>query len=176
VGSYRPLRSKDLVIEQGQALSLHFHREKEESAYLFSGRARVWSGINPDLLEARLVQPGGCWRNAPGMLHRIEALRDSVVFEVSTPQLDDIVAVSDGHADVCVLIPSRALTVLPRSLDPRPSRRPLLYYLVYHKSPYFPITRQGRFGRAARPSGRGTGRPGLGDFEVSPSGSCWGQS
>ncbi len=97
-GSYA---GKILVVEAGHALSLQLHREKDESSYLFSGRLRLIAGSSENQLEERILEPGQSWRNEPGTIHSIEALEDSVVFEVSTPQLDDVVRLSDryGRAD-----------------------------------------------------------------------------
>jgi len=89
--------AKILFVEQGHALSLQLHREKDETSYLFSGRLRLIAGASEAVLEAQVVEPGYSWRNEPGTVHSIEALEDSVVFEVSTPQLDDVVRLSDRY-------------------------------------------------------------------------------
>jgi mannose-6-phosphate isomerase len=91
---------KILVVEAGQALSLQLHRQKDESSYLFSGRLRLTSGPTQDRLEERVLEPGESWRIEPGTIHSIEALEDSVVFEVSTPQLDDVTRLSDRYGRV----------------------------------------------------------------------------
>lgn len=88
---------KILVVEAGHALSLQLHREKDESSYLFAGRLRLTSGATQGDLQERVVEAGQSWRNEPGTIHSIEALEDSVVFEVSTPQLDDVVRLSDRY-------------------------------------------------------------------------------
>lgn len=88
---------KILFVEQGQALSVQLHREKDESSYLFSGRLRLSLGSTPDDLLDEVVEPGQCWRVEPGMVHSIEALEPSVVFEVSTPQLEDVVRLGDRY-------------------------------------------------------------------------------
>jgi mannose-6-phosphate isomerase len=92
---------KVLVVLAGHALSLQLHREKDESSYLFSGRLRLTSGPNESQLEEQILEPGQSWRMEPGTIHSIEALEDSVVFEVSTPHLDDVVRLNDryGRAD-----------------------------------------------------------------------------
>jgi len=89
--------AKILVVKAGHALSLQWHREKDETSYLFSGRLRMSTGASEDNLEERTVEPGESWRNEPGNIHSIEALEDSVVFEVSTPQLDDVVRLRDRY-------------------------------------------------------------------------------
>lgn len=89
--------AKILFVKAGHSLSLQFHREKDESSYLFSGRLRLIAGTRRDDLEERTVEPGESWRVEPGSIHSIEALEDAVVFEVSTPHLDDIVRLEDRY-------------------------------------------------------------------------------
>ena len=88
---------KLLIINAGHALSLQFHREKDESSYLLSGRLRLTQGTSADALADQEVVPGQSWRNEPSVLHSIEALEDSVVLEVSTPQIDDVVRLRDRY-------------------------------------------------------------------------------
>ncbi len=88
---------KLLVVNAGHALSLQFHREKDETSYLLSGRLRLTQGGSADALSEREVEPGEAWRNEPGVVHSIEALEDSVVLEVSTPHLDDVVRLQDRY-------------------------------------------------------------------------------
>lgn len=88
---------KVLTVKAGYALSLQLHRTKDESSYLFSGRLRLITGPDEKRLEDRIIEPGETWRSEPGTIHSIEALEDSVVFEVSTPELDDIVRLEDRY-------------------------------------------------------------------------------
>lgn len=92
---------KLLHVNAGHRLSLQLHREKDESSYLLSGRLRVTWGPDVDALEHREVGPGHAWRVEPGTVHSIQALEDSVVLEVSTPHLADVVRLQDryGRAD-----------------------------------------------------------------------------
>ncbi len=89
--------AKILVVERGHALSLQLHREKDETSYLFSGCLKLTVGVSETELETKVIEPGYSWRNEPGMIHSIEALEDSVIFEVSTPQLDDVVRLADRY-------------------------------------------------------------------------------
>jgi mannose-6-phosphate isomerase len=86
-----------IVVNAGQALSLQLHREKDESSYLFSGRLRLITGPSEAALEERILNPSESWPNEPGQIHSIEALEDSAVFEVSTPQLADVVRLKDRY-------------------------------------------------------------------------------
>lgn len=88
---------KLLVVNGGHALSLQYHREKDETSYLLSGRLRLVQGKAADSLTEREVEPGQTWRNEPGVVHSIEALEDSVVLEVSTFHLNDVVRLQDRY-------------------------------------------------------------------------------
>jgi mannose-6-phosphate isomerase len=88
---------KLLYVDAGHQLSLQLHREKDETSYLLSGRLRLTYGPSPDVLEEEEIGPGHAWRIEPGTVHSIEALEDSVVLEVSTPHLDDVVRLRDRY-------------------------------------------------------------------------------
>jgi mannose-6-phosphate isomerase len=88
---------KILHVKRGHRLSLQFHEHKDESAYLLSGRLRLVQGPSEDDLTTVELAPGDAWRNFPGQVHTIEALEDSEVLEVSTPELDDVVRLSDDY-------------------------------------------------------------------------------
>ena len=88
---------KILHIEKGHRLSLQYHRRKDESAYLLRGRLRVTSGLDADALSTVELAAGEVWRNEPGTIHTLEALEDSDVLEVSTPEVDDVVRLDDDY-------------------------------------------------------------------------------
>jgi mannose-6-phosphate isomerase len=88
---------KILVVNAGQALSLQLHRKEDESSYLLSGRLRLTRGANAEKLEEQEIAPGQAWRVEPGTVHPIEALEDSVVLEVSTPELEALVRLRDRY-------------------------------------------------------------------------------
>jgi quercetin dioxygenase-like cupin family protein len=48
-------------------------------------------------MRRREMQPGTAWRNKPGVVHTVEALEDSVILEVSTPELHDVVRLDDRY-------------------------------------------------------------------------------
>jgi mannose-6-phosphate isomerase len=104
---------KILHVEAGAALSLQYHERKDETSYLLRGRLTLTKGPAEDAMSTREVAPGESWRNQPGELHTIEALEDSDVLEVSTPDLDDVVRVRDRYG--------REGTSSPRSAGRRSS-------------------------------------------------------
>ena len=88
---------KLLYVDAGHRLSVQLHREKDESSYLLSGRLRLTRGPTEAELDEREIGPGHAWRVEPGTVHSIEALEDSVVLEVSTPHLEDVVRLRDPY-------------------------------------------------------------------------------
>lgn len=88
---------KLLHVDAGQRLSIQYHAKKDETSYLLSGRLLLRQGSDANSLTATELAPGAVWRNEPGQVHTIEALEDSVVIEVSTPELDDVVRLADDY-------------------------------------------------------------------------------
>jgi mannose-6-phosphate isomerase len=88
---------KILHVEAGHRLSLQYHHHKDESNYLLKGRLKLIKGTSADDLVETEIGPGHTWRNRPGEVHTIEALEDADVLEVSTPEVDDVVRLSDAY-------------------------------------------------------------------------------
>jgi quercetin dioxygenase-like cupin family protein len=89
---------KILHINKGHKLSLQYHREKEETILVFRGRMMFVFEANPGgaLVEIELKE-GEAFHIPPQRKHRMIALEDCDVFEVSTPQLDDVVRLEDTY-------------------------------------------------------------------------------
>lgn len=88
---------KLLHVEAGHRLSLQYHEQKDETSYLLSGRIIVAQGATADNLAEREIGPGQTWRSEVGVVHTVEALEASVILEVSTPELADVVRLSDRY-------------------------------------------------------------------------------
>ena len=89
---------KVLFVRAGQSLSLQFHRQKDESWYVQSGRAELELGDEgEDVLTAHVIAEGASFHYAPGTVHRVTALEDTTILEVSTPHLDDVVRLEDRY-------------------------------------------------------------------------------
>ena len=89
---------KILFVKAGESLSLQFHREKDESWLVQSGRAELEMGSPGDKSpNSEVVGPGAAFRMRPGTIHRVKALEDTLILEVSTPQLEDVVRLEDKY-------------------------------------------------------------------------------
>ena len=87
---------KILHINAGHALSLQYHNIKDETIYLYSGRLLYEIEVDA-VLTKREMKPGDTQYVSPKTVHRMTAIEDSDVFEVSTPELDDVVRLEDRY-------------------------------------------------------------------------------
>lgn len=88
---------KILRVRAGCRLSVQYHEEKDETSYVLSGRVIVSQGHSAETMAARELGPGDSWRNPPLVVHTLEAVEDTEIIEVSTPQLEDVVRLEDGY-------------------------------------------------------------------------------
>ncbi|MFH0775995.1 MAG: cupin [Patescibacteria group bacterium] len=89
---------KILEVKKGARLSLQFHEKKEETQLLFSGRVRLTFGPNLKKLKTKILKPGQVFHIPPKTIHRLEGLAPlSKIFEVSTPELTDVVKIEDDY-------------------------------------------------------------------------------
>ena len=88
---------KVLHIKAGEALSVQYHERKDETIHLLSGEMIYRVGEQGgELRDVRLVR-GESFRITPGTVHQMEAVTDCDVLEVSTPELDDVVRLTDRY-------------------------------------------------------------------------------
>jgi len=87
---------KILHINRGESLSLQYHEMKEETLYVVAGELRLTIESNGDRREIALRQ-GEAFHIPPRLIHRMEAIVDTDVAEVSTPELHDVVRLEDRY-------------------------------------------------------------------------------
>ncbi len=92
---------KVLHIDRGHRLSLQYHEQKFETFLLYSGRMTLVLEDDRGQLRETVLEAGDVHHVPAGRKHRMIALEDCEVFEVSTPGLQDVVRVEDsyGRAD-----------------------------------------------------------------------------
>ena len=91
---------KLIAVDAGHALSLQFHRHKDETISIVEGRARFEHGPSAEQLETRLMEVGDTVHVPPLLLHRLTAITDVRFVEASTAAegwRDDVVRVSDRY-------------------------------------------------------------------------------
>ena len=88
---------KILFIRKGEALSLQYHEVKEETLRVLDGELELVMGRDPDSLESHRLESGAVFHVTPGTLHRMIAVSDCRLLEVSTNHLDDVVRLEDRY-------------------------------------------------------------------------------
>jgi len=93
---------KVIHVDAGHALSLQYHNQKDETIFLWSGRmlfeiAEGHEGTAGGPLTQREMKPGESVHVTPKTVHRMTAITDCDIFEVSTPELQDVVRLEDRY-------------------------------------------------------------------------------
>ena len=95
---------KLIHVNAGHALSLQYHNQKDETIFLWSGRMMfeiapqpLKEGTSGEALTKREMKPGEAVHIVPRTVHRMTAITDCDVFEVSTPELHDVVRLEDRY-------------------------------------------------------------------------------
>lgn len=89
---------KKITVNAGCGTSLQYHEKKRETTVIHSGECVVTykkkDDAEPSIFQAR----AGCILDLePGDIHRIEAITDVLMYETSTPEVDDVVRLKDSY-------------------------------------------------------------------------------
>jgi len=87
---------KVLHVKAGHALSLQYHNLKDETIFLWKGKL-LFEIQEGEQIVKREMLPGERVHITPRTIHRMTAVEDSDIFEVSTPELDDVVRLEDRY-------------------------------------------------------------------------------
>ncbi len=88
---------KKLTMWAGHRCSLQYHNNKKETIYVISGVLKISQGKSQDALSDQLFYAGDSMTIPPGLIHRMEGVEDAVYLEASTPEIDDVVRLSDDY-------------------------------------------------------------------------------
>ena len=91
---------KILHIRAGEALSLQYHRVKDETLMVLSGRMELVYFAEGEEPRQRVMLPREPFHVPPGLRHRMSAIEDTDVLEVSPTELDDVVRLEDRYGRV----------------------------------------------------------------------------
>jgi mannose-6-phosphate isomerase-like protein (cupin superfamily) len=87
---------KVLFIRAGRQLSLQYHEQKDETFLVHEGRLELVLGRGAGQ-RVETLEAGAGWHVVAGTVHRFRALTDCLLFEVSTPELEDVVRLEDDY-------------------------------------------------------------------------------
>lgn len=88
---------KILHVKKGHALSLQYHVKKDETVMVLSGKmafTHYFENEEPRTVELGPREP---FHITPGLRHRMVAVEDTDIVEVSTTELDDVVRLEDRY-------------------------------------------------------------------------------
>ncbi len=88
---------KILHINKGEALSLQYHERKDEYQYVLKGALDMELGGPDGSLATHRMREGDTLHITPGTRHRMTAVEDTEIFEVSTAEIDDVVRLEDRY-------------------------------------------------------------------------------
>jgi quercetin dioxygenase-like cupin family protein len=88
---------KVLHVKAGEKLSLQYHVKKDETVMVWKGRMRFEYFSEGEQPQAKEMGPGEAFHVTPGLRHRMVAIEDTDIFEVSTTELDDVVRLEDAY-------------------------------------------------------------------------------
>ena len=92
--------AKVLVIKKGMRLSLQHHDRKKETMRLIKGKVILSLGYDQEEMKDIILLPNDCAEILPKCIHRLAALEDSELIEVSSPELDDVVRHEDDYGRI----------------------------------------------------------------------------
>jgi len=83
--------------KKDESMYIYYHNKKDESMYIYEGKALLSIEGDDGRITSNTFVAGDCIRIPPMTRHRIEAVEDTTVLEVSTPELEDVVRVEDDY-------------------------------------------------------------------------------
>lgn len=86
---------KRIYINAGYKTSYQYHEFKRETNFIISGEAEVWLENDEGVVEKKIMKAGEYFNVTPPKKHRVIALTDIILQEVSTPEVDDVIRIED---------------------------------------------------------------------------------
>ena len=85
---------KLLFLEKGKRCSWHYHKIKQETFYIQTGKIQLWYGYDDDITKAKtmILKPGQKFEVPVGLRHQMLGLEETDMFEFSTTHFE-----SDSH-------------------------------------------------------------------------------
>lgn len=88
---------KLIFLKANEESSLQYHPEKVETQYIIRGKARLSLENEKGLVKKMIIGQGDFFTVIPGKKHRLKALNNLTLMEVSTPEPEDVVRITDHY-------------------------------------------------------------------------------
>jgi NDP-sugar pyrophosphorylase family protein/mannose-6-phosphate isomerase-like protein (cupin superfamily) len=86
---------KRIYINAGYKTSYQYHHFKRETNFIISGEAEIWLENDEGVVEKKIMRAGEYFNVTPPKKHRVIAITDIILQEVSTPEVDDVIRIED---------------------------------------------------------------------------------
>lgn len=86
---------KRIYIKKGTRTSFQYHKKKYETNYIIKGTAEVWLENEKGVVQKKRMKADDFFNVPPPKKHRVIALTDVILQEVSTPEVDDVIRIQD---------------------------------------------------------------------------------
>ena len=86
---------KRIYINAGYKTSFQYHEKKHETNYIIKGEAEIWLENNEGNIIKKVMKAGEFFDVHPPKKHRVIAITDIILQEVSTPHVDDVFRIND---------------------------------------------------------------------------------
>ena len=114
---------KRIYVNAGTKTSFQYHEKKLETNYLIEGKAELWLENDEGIIEKTIIAPGYFFTVYPPRKHRVIAITDIIMQEVSTPEVDDVIRINDefnrGNGKILEEHMKPALCILAAGLGTR---------------------------------------------------------
>ena len=91
---------KKLFMKKNHRCSLQYHRKKIETIFIVSGKLKIYYGKKHNKLNYKTFKPQQTITINPNLIHRMQAVTDCIYLEASTPEITDVVRLSDDYKRV----------------------------------------------------------------------------
>lgn len=92
---------KRIYINAGAKTSFQYHEKKLETNYIIEGKAEIWLENEDGMIEKKVMKQDDFFTIIPPRKHRVIAITDVILQEVSTPEVNDVIRIEDdsGRGD-----------------------------------------------------------------------------
>ena len=88
---------KKLFMKKGHRCSLQYHKKKRETIFVLKGKLKIFYGKKINNLKYKIFKSNEVLTIQPNVIHRMQAITNTMYLESSTSQLLDVVRLDDDY-------------------------------------------------------------------------------